>query len=198
MKALSCAVLSSLFSLQSIAAIVDVSVEPHTSVAAPGQSVFVNLVANYSGSDLLLGGAISLSFRADLLEVKNVTVTAPHDVAATTGSVSIDNQQATLVGIGFSTFAGASGAFELATIELKARGPLGSSALTPVDALDPIFAWASETLQSITVVGQSGSVTIVPEPNAFIMLFAGLSLLLAAARRKQSRAIRANAQTMRS
>lgn len=145
----------------------------------PGETSVVTVQARYDGTDLLLGGAFSLDFDARLLEVVNVTLIAPRDIAGTTGSVEMAGDIGTVAGVGFASFGGVGGAFDIAAITFRAVGPLGTSPLTAFDADDLIFAWASESLQPVTVLGASNmiSVSVVPEPASLLMLLMGLGVI---------------------
>jgi hypothetical protein len=151
----------------------------------PGETSVVTVQGRYDGTDLLLGGAFSLDFDARLLEVVNVTLIAPRDIAGTTGSVEIAGDIGTVAGVGFASFGGVGGAFDIADITFRAVGPLGISPLTAFDADDLIFAWASESLQPVTVLGASNTISVVPEPASLLMLLVGAGVIGLSTRRRR-------------
>lgn len=148
-------------------------------------SLFIDLVGSYTGSGNLLGGAVSLSFDPSVLQVVNVTLKAPQDISGKTGV--IDNALGTIKGIGFASFAGVSGNFNLATVEFHGVGA-GISQLNVTDANDLIYAWVNDVSggQVVNFSGMNGSVTVaaVPEPETWAMLLAGLGLVGFSARRR--------------
>ncbi len=159
------------------AAQVQLSVAAEPESLLPGETALVTVMASYAGTDLLLGGAFSLDFDARLLEVVNVTLKAPRDIAGTTGLVETLGDAGTIAGVGFASFGGVGGSFEFATITFRALGPLGASSMTVFDADDLIYAWASESLQPVTVLGGSNTITVVPEPASMLMLLMGLGVV---------------------
>jgi hypothetical protein len=171
------AAIALLLPLNLMAAGVTVSVNPGTATIAPGDSILLDIVGNYHGTDKLLGGAVGLNFQSDLLELVSVTVTASQDVAGSAGAVEFHGDKGVLTGLGFATFLGEAGTFKLATIEFKARGPAGTSEITPFDALDPVFVWVNESFETVDVSVVAGTITVVPEAETWAMLLAGLGLL---------------------
>jgi hypothetical protein len=169
--------------LAATAANVELSLTPQDSEMFPGQTSFIDLIASYDGTDLLLGGAASLTYDASILEVMGVTLHAPSDVAGTSGTVSVSGDVGTISTIGFATFVGVSGAFTLATIEFQALSP-GVSVLTPFDADDLIFNWASSSFEPVSVSGVTGTVAVVPEPATWALFGGGLSAVLMGLRRR--------------
>jgi hypothetical protein len=181
MKSLRSATFVLMLPLHCLAAGVSLGVTPLTSVLAPGESTFVDLVGTYDGADRLLGGAVSLSFRADLLEVLNVTLRAPSDVAGTTGSVVLNGSDGLVSGIGFATFAGVAGTFNLARIEFRATGAGGTSPLQAFDAVDPVYAWVNESFEIVSVTSAQSEIRVseVPDVHGAATLLAGLAFLAA-------------------
>lgn len=174
--------------LHCVAASVSLGLTPLTPVLAPGDSTFVDLVGSYDGTDRLLGGAVNLSFRADLLEVLSVVLRAPRDVAGTTGSVVLNGSDGLVSGIAFATFAGVAGTFDLARIEFRATGDGGSSPLFAFDASDPVYAWINESFESVDVTSALSEIRVsaVPEAGGAATLLAGLMLLASVAYRRRT------------
>lgn len=168
-----------LLPLQCLAAIVDVEIKPLSTILSPGETTFVDLVGTYDGTDNLLGGAISLNFQADQLEVIGVTLKAPRDFGGSNGIVEISGSSGTISGIGFATFAGVTGNFSLATIEFRALGPLGDSILSAFDPGDPIYAWVNEASENVTVRSTPSLITItaVPLPASFVLMLTGMTMI---------------------
>jgi PEP-CTERM motif len=165
------------------AAQVQLSVATEPGSVLPGGMSVVTVSASYSGTDLLLGGAFSLDFDARLLEVMDVTLMAPRDIAGTIGSVQTVGDVGTLAGVGFASFSGIGGSFEFARITFRALGPTGLSPLTASDADDLIYAWASESLQPVTVLGATNVMSVVPEPASMLMMLMGVGVVALYARR---------------
>ena len=159
------------------AAQVQLSVSTGPAPILPGETSVVTVLASYDGTDLLLGGAFSLDFDARLLEVVDVTLIAPRDIAGTTGSVKTVGDIGTIAGVGFASFGGVGGNFEFASITFRALGPPGISFVSAFDADDLIYAWASESLQPVTVLGASNTISVVPEPTSVLMLIMGLAAI---------------------
>ena len=157
-------------------------VPPADRILAYGQSTFVDVVASYDGTDVLIGGAIGVTFDASLLQVLSVVLRAPSDVAGTVGTVSTVGNVGMISPIGFASFVGVAGTFNFATIEFNAMNTPGVSALTAYDANDLIYNWASAS--PVTVLSTAGSITVVPEPATWITLAGGLAGLLIALRRR--------------
>lgn len=187
-KSLRSAVLILLLPLHCLAANISLGLTPLKSVLAPGESTFVDLVGTYDGADSLLGGAVSLSFRADLLEVVAVALLAPSDVAGTTGSVVINGNDGLVSGVGFATFVGVGGTFRVATVEFRAIGSGGASPLLAFDAADPVYAWVNEAFELVSVTSVQSEITVsaVPEVHGAATLFAGLAVLAAVAHRRRT------------
>ena len=179
-------VLGLMIPLQCLAANVDVSVNPNETTMLPGDSTFVDLVGNYDGTDKLLGGAVSLSYRADLLEVLGVTLRAPSDVAGTVGSVVVSGDSGTVSGIGFASFAGVAGIFNIATVEFRSLGVSGISTLTAFDPGDPVYVWVNEAFDTVSFTSSPGSITVsaIPEPETVALMLAGLAALRVAVRQR--------------
>ena len=167
------------------AAQVQLSVLTEPNPVLPGETSVVTVQASYDGADLLLGGAFSLDFDARLLEVVDVTLIAPRDIAGTTGSVEMAGDIGTVAGVGFASFSGVGGTFAIAAVTFRALGPLGTSPLTAFDADDLIFAWASESLQPVTVLGASNTISVVPEPASLLMLLVGAGVIGLSTRRRR-------------
>jgi PEP-CTERM motif len=159
------------------AAQVQLSVQAGSSSVLPGGTSVVTVSASYGGTDLLLGGAFSLDFDARLLEVVDVRLIAPRDIAGTTGSVQTAGDVGTLAGVGFASFSGVGGTFEFAAITFRALGPSGVSTLAAFDADDLIYAWASESLQPVTVLGGSNVISVVPEPASMLLMLMGVGAI---------------------
>lgn len=171
--------------LQALAAepTIQIDVSPQTSEFLNGSTRWVDLIGSYIGDGNILGGAATLSFDASKLQVLNVMVTAPSDVASQVGT--IDNTAGTVTGIGFATFMGVKGTFNFAKIEFMAIGA-GVANLSLADANDPVFVWVNEAIELPTYIKTSSSlsVTAVPEPASLALLLAGLGAVGFVARRK--------------
>ena len=181
--------LALLLPLQALAATVTLGITPADTMLAPGGRGFVDIVGSHDGADKLLGGAFSLHFRADLLQVLDVSLKAPSDVAGSTGSVVLNGSEGLLSGVGFASFSGVTGSFTLARIEFQAIGAPGSvGALQVVDGADPVYAWANESFEAVDVLGGVGSISIsaVPEVPAACLLLAGLACVAARRPRQTS------------
>lgn len=155
------------------------------SVLMPLEIVSLDLVGTYSGPNTVVGGGVDIGFNSAVAQVLSVTLVAPHGIAESTGT--INNVAGTVTDIGFADFGGVSGTFTLATVQFQALAP-GFSPLTLVASSNPVWAWGNDvapdyTVESIT--SDTGSITVVPEPETWAMLLAGLSLVgLRVARRK--------------
>ena len=177
-------ILGLMIPLQCLAANVDVRLSPSETTILPGDSTFVDLVGSYDGTDRLLGGAVSLGYRAGLLTVLSVTLRAPSDVAGTTGSVVVSGDSGTVSGIGFASFAGVAGTFIIATVEFRSLGVSGISTLTAFDPGDPVYVWVNEAFNTVSFTSSPGSITVsaIPEPGTVAMMLAGLAALRVVAR----------------
>ena len=175
-KALLASIVIALAPISARAANVDITFNPSTAILSPGDITFVGMIGTYDGTDKVVGGAISLDFRADLLEVLSVILKVPTDIDGSAGHVSATGNAGRVDTIGFSSFTGVSGTFEIATIEFRALGPLGTSPLTAFDSNDLIFAWANEAFEPVTVSSTAGSIAVVPEPASWGMMLGGLAL----------------------
>ena len=169
-----------------LAANVNLSVSPNETSILQGESTFVDLMGSYDGTDKLLGGAVSLSYRADLLEVMSVTLRAPSDVAGTNGSVVVSGSIGTVSGIGFASFVGVAGTFRIATVGFRSLGDAGISTLTAFDPADPIYVWVNEAFDTVGVTSSTGSITVsaIPEPHALVLMLAGLAGMRMVGRRR--------------
>jgi hypothetical protein len=129
-----------------------------------------------------VGGAVNLSFDSNVVEVENIVLKAPKDVAWSNGIESTGN----VTGIGFASFAGVSGTFTLATVEFKGIG-LGLSPITLTNANDPTFEWANDSFESVNVLGTTGTISVsaVPEPETWAMLLSGAGLVSFVAKRRR-------------
>ncbi len=176
------AVLAIVLHTQGRTATVNVSISPTPASVIAGQNSFVDLIGTYDGVDRILGGAISLNFRADLLEVVGVTLRAPSDVGGSTGNVVQAGANGTVNAIGFASFAGVTGTFNLATIEFRALGPIGVSVLTAFDPGDPVFVWVNEGSQLVTVTSTPSMLEVspIPEPATYTLWLLGLGGLIGA------------------
>lgn len=160
--------------------IVTLGFSPANTLLSLGQSAFIDITGHYSGGGNVLGGAVNLSFDSSVIEVLNVTLKAPDDIAGEAGS--IDNPAGSVSGIAFASFGGVAGDFTLATLEVRGVG-LGTSSLNVSDANDPIYEWWNDVPpfgKAVTVLAGVGSITVaaapVPEPETWAMLLAGLGL----------------------
>jgi hypothetical protein len=165
------------------AAQVQLSVAAEPESLLPGETALVTVMASYTGTDLLLGGAFSLDFDARLLEVVSVTLKAPRDIAGTTGTLATNGDVGTVAGVGFASFTGVGGSFEFAAVTFRALGSQGVSTLTVTDADDLIYAWASESLQPVSVLGATDTISVVPETETMLMLLMGMGVIGLHARR---------------
>ncbi len=182
---LSSLILAVTIPMNCLAASVNISVSPSDTSILQGASTFVDLVGSYDGTDRLLGGAVSLNYRADLLEVVSVTLRAPSDVAGTTGTVTTIGSSGTVSGIGFASFVGVTGTFSIATLEFRSLGAVGISPLTAFDPGDPVYVWVNEAFDTVGVTSSPSSITVsaIPEPQALAMMLAGLIGVATAVRR---------------
>lgn len=164
--------------LNSIAAGVTLAITPGDVMLAPGAQTFVDVTGTYDGTDKLLGGAFSLSFRSDLLQVVGVTLQAPADVGGDAGTISLNGSDGVVSGIRFASFAGVGASFALARIEFKSLGPVGISPLYVYDAADPVYTWINEAIEPVGLTAASGLVTVsaVPELPAVAMMICGVAL----------------------
>jgi len=175
------------FPAQAMAADVQVRVNPQTSVVNLQDSLLIDIVGNYVDGGNVLGGAFDLSFDPSVLQVVNVTLTAPQDIAGTNGTV--DNVLGKVGRVGFASFNGVVGDFDLATIEFKAVGA-GTTQLSVADSNDLVFVWANDVSggQVVNFIGVNGSASVVavPEAETYAMMLAGLGLVGFAASRRKS------------
>jgi hypothetical protein len=170
------------------AATVQLSLSPSFSAVATGTTLSVDLLGTYDGSGNVLGGAVDLSFDAQLLQLASVTLVALHDVAGTTGSLTTNGRQGMLHGLSFATFDGVHGTFKIGTVDFIALASTGLSELVLSDAADPVFVWANEAAEKVTVLEAHGSVLVgqVPEPSTAGMLAVGLVPLFGLWQRRSS------------
>lgn len=191
-KILSLITFGILLPLQCLAANVNISLNPSAATLTFGDHAFVDIVGTYDGIGKLLGGAISLNYRADMLQVVGVTLKASSDVGGTVGSVLVSGTSGTVSGIGFATFSGVTGTFDLATVEFMALGTSGNGILSAFDPGDPVYAWVNEVFDSVSVISTPTSITVsaVPEATSMAMLLAGLGVLGAVVHSKHRRSSR--------
>lgn len=183
-RVISSAIICTLMSMHAVAATVELSVVPQQATLLPGATTFVDVLANYDGSDHLLGGAFNLEFASNALEVVSVSVKAPHEIGMSTGTLDLSGSTGSINGVGFATFAGTAGKFTVATIEFRSKGALGLSSLLVSDANDLIYAWSNESFEPVSVTSISGQIAVVPEASAFELAVGGLACLAAMARRR--------------
>jgi hypothetical protein len=176
-----------LLSPPSLAANVNIQVVPTPATLQAGGTSFVDLIATYDGADVLLGGAISLTFRADMFEVVNVTLQAPSDISGSIGTVQIAGQNGTVSSIGFASFEGIGGTFNLATIEFRSLGPTGISPLMAFDPAGPVFVWVNASLEPVSVTSTPSSLVVsaVPEPRTAGLWLVGVGAIAMATRRRR-------------
>jgi len=160
---------------------VSFSLVPQDSVIDIGETLLVDLIGTYIGDGVIVGGAANLGFDSSILEVLNVTLQAPKDIAESTRV--IDNVAGTVSGIGFASIVGVTGSFTLATVEFQAKSA-GLASLVLSNANDDIYVWANGLGDEIQFNGATGSITAVPEPEAYALMLAGLGLVGFAARRR--------------
>jgi hypothetical protein len=158
---------------------VSVDVDPVNTFLNLGDETAITLRGNYVGEGNLLGGAVDLIFDPTVVHVLNVALLAPTDIAGQAGT--IDNDLGRVDTIAFASFAGVTGSFQLASVTLKAVGA-GTSSLTLSDANDAIYVWANDVPpfgEAVTFIQDNVgeiSVAVVPEPETWAMLLAGLGL----------------------
>lgn len=147
------------------------------SAATPLQQV-TQVWADYAGTDRLVGGAVTVGFDPARLQLLQVELLAPQDVAGSTGTwLAGAGGTAFVAGIGFASFDGAGGRFALARLTWAVQQPLAGTTLTVSDAADPVFAWASDSLAPLDIVGGTLGLNAVPEPASAVLLLAALPCL---------------------
>ena len=170
--------------------VVNVSLAPSSQGAAIGDELQLQILGDYIGPATLLAGAVDLSFDPAALSITSVSVAAGlGDVAKSNGS--IDNAGGHVTEIGFASFAGVSGPFVMATIQLKVLGA-GLTQLQLSDAGSAELVWVNSDFAANifgdTVFpqfsGASIDVSAVPLPLPAAMLGSALLGLLAATRRR--------------
>jgi hypothetical protein len=172
-------------SISGLAATVDMSFSPQAQILGMNVSGSVNIVGTYNADavELLLGGALDLSYDETIINVTSVSITAPTDIGSDNGT--IDNNAGTVDRMGFATFAGvAGGNFMFATVNFDTVG-LGTTVLQLTDSNDLVFRWVNEDLSAVGVNTVAGSITVVPLPAA-AWLFGSALLGLGVVKRKKA------------
>lgn len=171
-------------------ATVDVDATPSTSTVNLNDVFDISIAANYGGPATLAGGSLSVSFDPAVLQVVSVTVNpAISDIGSASGT--IDNVAGTIDTIGFSSFFGVSGSFEIATISLQAVG-LGSSNVVLSDPMDPVFTWTNFDFgagpfgDAVDPNFSNAAVAVVPVPPALLLFTFAVPAVLRARRERVS------------
>jgi hypothetical protein len=173
-------------SISGLAATVDMSFSPQDQTLGFNVGGSVDIVGTYNADavELLLGGALDLSYDETIINVTSVSITAPTDIDSDNGT--IDNNAGTVDRMGFATFAGvAGGNFKFATVNFDTVG-LGKTLLQLTDSNDLVFRWVNENLSAVGVNTVDGSVTVVPLPAAVWLMLSGLAGLTAVGKRRTS------------
>lgn len=126
------------------------------------------------------GGGFNLAFDPAVLRVEGITFpTPPWEFFTSPGT--IDNAAGTVQNASFNTFANVvNGDFTIGTVSLRAVG-LGASVLDLGPSAS--FPFASQG-QALEVTFVDGRVNVVPEPETYLLLLAGLGVLGAIVRRR--------------
>ena len=172
-------------SISALAATVDMSFSPQDQILGFNVSGSVNIVGTYNAdaAELLLGGALDLSYDETIINVTSVSITAPTDIGSDNGT--INNNAGTVDRMAFATFAGvAGGNFMFATVNFDTVG-LGTTALQLADSNDQVFIWVNGDLSAVGVNTVDGSITVVPLPAAVWLFISALGGLVVAKRRQQ-------------
>lgn len=151
-----------------------VGFSPTSPTVTIGQSFSIDIVGDFTLAETIEGGGVDLSFDASVVNVTNVTVnTALFDFFSLSGT--IDNNSGTVSDVVFNTFAGASGNFLIATVDLTAL-TAGSTGLILTESFLNPFSSASAG-DSLAVDFQPGNVTVtaVPLPAALVLMLSGLA-----------------------
>ena len=164
---------------------------PSTVINGLGANFTVNIFGHFNadtaGVDTLLGGAADLTFDPSILEVTNVTVIAPADIAMAAGL--INNITGNIDTFGFASFSGVNdstfdgGDFGFATVEFETVG-FGTSLLGLSNSNDLTFEWADSNGGLASFSAQGGFATVVPVPATIWMFASGLVGLFQLNRKK--------------
>jgi hypothetical protein len=165
-------------SMSGLAATVDMSLSTQNQTLGLNISGSVYIIGTYNADavELLLGGALDLSYDETIINVTSVAITAPTDIGSDNGT--IDNNAGTVDRMGFATFSGvAGGNFRFATVNFDTVG-LGTTLLQLTDSNDLVFRWVNEDLSRVGVNAVDGSVTVVPLPAAVWLMLSALAGLI--------------------
>lgn len=142
---------------------------------AAGQTIELSIEGNFSETDAIMGGGLNLHYDPDVVRIQSVVVNA--SVFEFHSSPGKDNRDAgTWEGIQFSTFQGASGQFNIASLSIVAL----ASGVSPLQLSEnPNYPFASlmRPGDGVQVSFLSSSVTVIPLPGALWLLIAGFSTL---------------------
>lgn len=163
------------FASNSLAATVDISATTSSDELIVGEQFELTIFGNYPGPATLAGGALNVMFDSSVVSALSVAV-APgvSDIASSEGT--IDNASGKIGTVGFSTFFGVSGAFEIAKIMFEAVGA-GATQIELSDPGDLVFTWTNFDFSvgpfgdSVTPEFTNVGVSVVPLPNV-VVLFA--------------------------
>lgn len=156
----------------------------NSSLVNVNQSDSFSLIVQGSDFSPFVGGGLNMSFDASVLNISSVTInTTVFDFAVDAGIV--DNNFGRLLNTSFNSFAGASGDFDIMTINFTAVGA-GSSELILSESLLWVFADTSGNLIGDQISYASAMVNVqpVPVPAALWLFGSGMITLSWFARRR--------------
>lgn len=160
----------------------DVSLSPASSTVMPGDPVVLTVDAT-GFADLMLGGGLNFSWDPDVLDLNSVTIPAATWEFARNGGL-LDPASGTLSGMFFSSFAGRTGDFPIATLSFTADKP-GTTTVTM--SLMPTQPFANDLVEVVSVNLHNATVTAVPEPGTWALFALGGGLLPLLRRRQAAR-----------